>query len=313
MIGSISTAKRFLLIKQWGYGFWSDTHDVWAKLLLAELTNRIPIVYWGRDSLYSVDENNSAFEQYFLPVSAISLSDFVSDKYTYHPPTWNSSNVFQTDPNRYSWAYRDVLSLINCDSDVLVSDMYNFAHEFMPYIQEGHPAYGLTEDDVYRYINHKYIRLQPDISQEIDEFYQTRMQTRPILAVHVRGGLPLANVPHWSEVNAQYRNEIDCYLKDNPSARIFLLTDDEAILEQYRQMYGNILVYTDCTRKTINDAELCLKTFPDKRRKGVEIIKDSFLASKCDHFIGNGASGVSLAISRLKAWDRDKIKLLWLP
>ena len=308
----IPKERRFLFIKQWGFGFWSDMHDVWAKLLLAEITNRRPIVLWGEDSLYSVGENYNSFEQYFLPVSDYSVGDVVSDKYTYYPPVWKFSNIFQTDPKKFLKTYRDVTSLINSDAHVLVSDTYHYAYEFMPWIREGHPAHGLNEDDVYRYLHNKYIKLQPDIAAEIDEFFHSHMETGPILALHIRGGLPLINVPHWGMVNAQYPQEIASYLKDNPSARIFLLTDDETILEQYKQMYGDILIYTDCDRKTINDVvELCLKGFTDRRRKGIEIIKDSYLACKCDYFIGNWGSGVSRAINRLKYWEKDRIKQLW--
>ena len=316
---------RFLLIKQWGYGFWSDMEDVQSKLLLAEITNRHPIVFWGKDSLYSVGENYNSFELYFLPISDCSVGDVVNDKYTYYPPIWNFSNVFQTDPNRFSQTYRDLSSFINSDANVLVSDVHNFMHKIMPWIQEGHPAYGTTDDidelyhtrletgivlDAHRYIINKYLKLQPDIVAEIDEFYHTHMETGPILAVHIRAGVKLNEDPHWSEVIAQYPYEIDCYLKDNPSARIFLLTDDDAILEQYKQMYGDILIYTDCTRKSINDeSELCLKIFPDRRRKGIEIIKDTYLACKCDSFIGYWNSNVSRAINRLKVWEKDKIKM----
>ena len=300
----------FLLSKQHGYGFWSDMHDVWAKLLLAEITNREPIIYWGKDSLYSVDENHSSFEQYFLPVSDYSMDDVVNEKYTYFPFMWNPYNLFQTDPTRHLRVFQNIDLLINSDADVLVCDTYNFVHNFMPWIKEGHPAYGLDEDAIYRYMHNKYIKLQPDIAAEIDEFYHTHMQTGPILGVQARGGSKLNEDPRWREVIELIPHEIDCYLKDNPTARIFLLTDDEPVLERFKQMYGDLLIYTDCTRKTIYDIEICLNVFPDKRRKGIEIIKDTYLACKCDSFIGNQGSGVTHAISRMKAWDKDKIKQL---
>jgi hypothetical protein len=36
------------MIKSWGAGFWSDMDDVQSKLPLAEITNRKPIVFWGK-------------------------------------------------------------------------------------------------------------------------------------------------------------------------------------------------------------------------------------------------------------------------
>jgi len=44
--------EKFLLIKAWGYGFWSDVSHVLGQLLVAELTGRTPIVHWGQNSLF---------------------------------------------------------------------------------------------------------------------------------------------------------------------------------------------------------------------------------------------------------------------
>lgn len=305
--------QRFLLIKPWGFGFWSDMHDVWGKLLLAEITNRQPIVFWGEDSLYSVGENYNSFEQYFLPVSEYSLGDLVSDKYTYYPPVWKFCNIFQADPRKFLLSYREVPNFINCTADVLVSDHYNPIEDFIPWLRAGHPAFGLGTDDVYRYIHNKYIKLQPAIAREIEEFYQTSMAQGPILAVHICGSLPNISATHLNEINIEYPREINSYLSDHPTARIFLLTENEAVLEQYKQRYGDILIYTDCNRKIVNGFYPAVQAFPDRIRKGIEIIKDSYLAARCDYFIGNGYSTVSIAITRLRAWENGGFKALWKP
>lgn len=77
---------RFLLIKSWGCGFWSDVDHVMGQLLAAELTNRIPIVYWGPNSLYAGSFQSNAFELYFEPVSNYSIHDIAWAGYTYYPP-----------------------------------------------------------------------------------------------------------------------------------------------------------------------------------------------------------------------------------
>lgn len=316
--------QRFLLIKPWGFGFWSDMEDVQSKLLLAEITNRQPIVFWGEDSLFSVGKNCNSFNQYYMPVSPYSITDVIHDQYTYYPPFWNSSNILEVDSNKFSWAYGDVPSLVNCDADVLVSGVHHFMHEIVPWLKADHPAYGPTDNidefyhtrletgtvlNAHRYIINKYLKLQPDIASEIDEFYQAHMRHKPILAVHIRAGIKISEDPYWRSKNAQYPAEIARYLQANPDARIFLLTDDQMVLDQYKQMYGDILIYTDCTRKTPNDLELCLKDFPDKRRKGIEIIKDTYLASRCDAYIGYWGSNVSRAVRRLKVWDDTQVKI----
>lgn len=51
-----SKSGGFLLIKSWGYGFWSDVEHVIGALLLAEMTGRTPVVHWGGNSYFSDDE-----------------------------------------------------------------------------------------------------------------------------------------------------------------------------------------------------------------------------------------------------------------
>lgn len=306
---------RFLLIKSSRAGFWSDMHNVWGNLLLAEITNRCPVVFWGEFSRYSVGDNVDAFTKYFLPVSDCSLRDLVNPQFTYDPPEYNPSNIYQEIAEYWKCGKRDIPSCIASDANVLVSETHHCAQNAVrPWVKEGHPAYGLQGDDLFRYIIDKYIKLQPEIEREIEEFYHTnRMDAGPVVAVHIRSGDRHQDVPHLDSINADFPQEINNYLNNNPSARIFLLTESESVIEQYKQMHGDILIYTDCNRKVIDGLYPVLQIFPDKIRKGIEIIKDSYLACKCDHFIGNGYSNVSIAISRLKHWDNDKIKMIWKP
>jgi protein O-GlcNAc transferase len=66
---------RYLLIKAWGYGFWSDIDHVYGALLLAEITGRVPVVKWGSNSLFRDADTDNAFESYFEPISAISQTN----------------------------------------------------------------------------------------------------------------------------------------------------------------------------------------------------------------------------------------------
>ncbi len=68
---------RFLLIKSWGCGFWSDVDHVMGQLLAAELTNRTPVIYWGPNSLYAKSFQSNAFDLYFEPVSEYTIQDLV--------------------------------------------------------------------------------------------------------------------------------------------------------------------------------------------------------------------------------------------
>ena len=45
---TVNNKSKYLLIKAWGYGFFSDVNHILGQLLIAEMTERIPIVYWGK-------------------------------------------------------------------------------------------------------------------------------------------------------------------------------------------------------------------------------------------------------------------------
>jgi hypothetical protein len=304
----MSGAERFLLIKAWGAGFWSDLDDVQGKLMLAEITNRQPVVYWGRSSRYSVGDQVNSFEQYYQPVSQYSVTDLVKEEYTYDPPQWNPSNIYPDDGvKRGDRANKDIPSYLKSDARVLVTDIHSSMHYIIPWIPASHPVYGLPTDSVNRYIINKYLKLQPEIVTEIEEFYNANLKTGPILAVHVRFDLETAC--EWGHfyhvdidaVNQRYFNEVDKYLQANPKARIFLMTANQRILERYLQKYGDILIYTDCRRS--DHHSICGDRYPAPKRKGIEIIKDTYLACKCDHFIGCRYSNILVAVRRLKEWD----------
>jgi hypothetical protein len=93
--------------------------------------------------------------------------------------------------------------------------------------------------------------------------------------------------------------------------KIFLLTDSEEVIDEYRKIYGDHVVFTDCKRLFGSDPAYNMENPMVKRRRGIEAIKDACLAAQCDFFIGNDFSSLSRAISRLKDWPEGNINLLF--
>jgi hypothetical protein len=330
--------ERFLVIKAWGAGFWSDMDDLQTKLMLAEVANRQPVVYWGSNSRYSVDnvveEQVNFFAKYYQPVSNFTVTELLKEEYTYYPLHWNYANIYPDNGlirrNRYN---RDIANFVMSDAQVAVSDVHNFMHELIPWIPANHPVYGLVgelrdeplpqsfddafyervrrTDKVNRYIINKYLKLQPEVSNEIEAFYNANLKNGPVLAVHVR--FDLETVGQWRDslkinlidLNEQYFAKIDQYLQANPKSRLFLMTANQRVLDRYLQKYGDILIYTDCQR---GDEHTTI--YQKSQRLGIEIIKDTYLACKCDHFIGLKYSNVTWAVRRLKEWDEGTIELI---
>ncbi len=306
--------ERFLLIKSWGCGFWSDVDHVMGQLLVAEITNRIPVVYWGTNSLYGESFKSNAFELYFEPVSPYSVSDVINPAFTYYPPVWSYENAIVEDLDKVAWAHRNLGEMINSDANVVVSDVHYFVRPIISFIPKEHWAYGMTAHQIYRYLFDKYIKLKPDIEQEIDEFYVNEMKgSSPLLGVHIRGGDKVREVENLSHLNKQYHKKIEEFILRYKVQKLLLLTDCKEMVDDFAERYGSMVVYTECRRGFINatgDAPH-LQDYTVKRRKGIEIIKDTFLAAKCDFFIGNGYSNVSYTVKRLKDWPEENMVLFY--
>ena len=54
-----------------------------------------------------------------------------------------------------------------------------------------------------------------------------------------------------------------------------------------------------------------LDSYIVKRRAGIDILKDTYLASMCDFFIGNDFSSLSHAVTIMKDWPEGNAKLLY--
>lgn len=302
--------NRFLLILDTGAGFWQDMHHVLGQLLAAELANRTPVVFWSKNSMYGMPEAENAFEYFFLPVSGYTVHDLTNTALTWYPQGCNVGDVLTLRPDELKKRFR-TFPAAEKDANVIVHNSDTGIEEPARLIDRKHPLCGLDSRELYRVMLQKYIRLQPGIQREIDHFYQENLAGSPVIAVHIRGSDKVLEVPHLNELNKQYPAAIDRFLDAAPSARIFFMTDCFDILAEYKKRYGDLLVHTDCKRVLRCDEGVHYKHYSDKKRKGLDIIKDTWLAAKCDYFIGNGYSNVSRAISELKQWADSSMNLLY--
>jgi hypothetical protein len=303
---------RFLVIKAWGWGFWADMDLLIGQLLVAELTNRIPIVYWGTNSLYSDTISTNAFELYYEQVSNYTIRDVARPEFTFYPPIWSYKNIMVEDLDKVTYMYRNLGDMMSSDANVVISDVHYFARPIMEHIKKDHWAYGMTPLQVYRRLIDKYLKLKPDISMEIDEFYNTFFKdNKPILSVHIRGTDKVQEVDNLANLNKRYRTEIKKFLDFYDVKKIFLMTDTKGILDEYKLLYGAMIISTDSNRGLNKDNAPQLDNYINRRRKGIEILKDTYLAAKCDFFIGNGYSNVSFTVKRLKDWPEPHITLFY--
>ncbi len=294
--------RRFLLIKSWGYGFWSDMNHVFGCLLLAEITGRAPVTHWGRNSLFTDGTDSDAFRLYFEPVSPFVIEDVETlESATFFPPKWSADSLRRE--NHAKWEGKGSrLSgrfYLRRRETIAVSDFYIHLPDLLPSIPKAHEWHGKSPGEVYRLVAGKYLRLRPQILAEIDAFHRELMQgLAPIIAVHVRGTDKFRE-PDYALNLQTYFDIID---RDAPDWRVFLFTDQAQCVDAFRERYGSRVIFTDAHRSSGKTA-VHHDRATDHVRLGVEVIKDAYLALRCQKFVGHGLSNPACFVSVLKDWE----------
>ncbi|MFN0131141.1 MAG: hypothetical protein ACKVW3_01195 [Phycisphaerales bacterium] len=295
---------RYLLIKAWGNGFWSDADQVVGGLLLAEMTRRVPVVHWGENSRFR-DGPGDAFGLYFEPLSGESLDDLRGKGLTFWPPKWNEGNLHLDEINKLGgeWSRLPGMAYFSRDEDVAVLDYHSGVPVLLPHVPAWHPLHGAALDRAFRVLLAR-LRPRPEIVREADTFaaanFGAGWTATPLIAVHARGSDKFVEDPQLDAKIAVLPKIIDAMAQYRPGARVFLLTDSSPIAEDFARRYGPRLVTTAALR---TDAKrgLHYQDLP-RRRLATEVIVDALLAARCNAFVGLGSSNVACAIIHLKQW-----------
>jgi len=301
----------YLLIKCWGYGFWSDVEHVIGALLLAEMTGRTPVVHWGGNSYFTDDDTADAFGTFFEPLAPISLDELAEVSDEIYPPKWNRNNlaanglnVWEGDGARFSGLY-----LLNRSERIVVADFFIQVLELLPWLPESHWLHGADAMTAIRLLYEKYFTLRPAIQNEIDEFRAAQFDGNPVFAVHVRSLDKGREDPSFLRDNADMLPVLDEALAKDTTLRLFLMTDSARVLDEYAERYGHRVFNTDCAR-TDGIVPVTWKDTEARHRLGVEVIKDTYIAAACERFIGYGGSSVACMVACLKRWPDGACLLL---
>ena len=295
------TGPRYLVIKAWGFGFWSDMSHVLGSLLLAEITGRIPVIHLGSNSLYSDGSSADVFQAYFRPLSDISLTDLARlDGATFFPAKWTSENLAREDVAKWEGPGSRVgaLYFLNRPETIAVSDFYVGAIYVQPWIPSSHPMHGKSLDEIHRYLTGKYLRLNARCQIVYDEFFARHLQDGPFAAVHMRGS---DKILEDEDVFARQEACLAELATIDSSWRIFLLTDDAPMAARVKALYGERVVFTDAQRSSTTLGVHCHPSV-NRARAGLEVVTDTFLGARATRFIGTGRSNISTLIAAMKDW-----------
>jgi hypothetical protein len=292
---------RYLVIKAWGFGFWSDISHVLGSLLLAEITGRTPVIHLGCNSLYSDGSDADVFQAYFQPVSDVSLRDLAGmEGTTFFPAKWNRSNLENEDVAKWEGAgsRAGALYFLNRPETIAVSDFYVGVVYVRPWIPAAHPMHGKSLEEIHRYLMEKYLRPNAQCQAACDEFFSRHLQGAPFAGVHMRG---TDKILEDEDVYARHEACLASLAAVDPAWRIFLLTDDAPMAARMKALYGDRVVLTDAQRSSTTLGIHCHPAI-DRWKAGLEVVTDTFLGARAERFIGTGRSNVSTLIAAMKNW-----------
>lgn len=302
-------APRFLLIKAWGYGFWSEVENVLAGLLLAEATGRIPVVHWGKNSLFNDHPQADGFIRFFEPVSDMALDDLIAARPAgIFPPKWTLENLREEDFGKWQGegAGLRAIYLLSRPEALVVSDFHNHVIDILPWLPASHPLHGRSAAEAHADLIRRYLRPTADLLAEIEAFAAANLSDRPFIAVHARGSDKVGEDPYIDDVHQSYFARLD---REDPRWGVFLLSEDARLVEAFKARYGERLVLTEAQRtNTIHALHHHAKV--DRERLGREVIIDTYLALRCERFLGNGRSNLSAMIAELKDWPPGACTLI---
>lgn len=323
-------APGYVLIRGWGTGFWAEVFHAANNLAFAEITGRIPFVYWGEEVRYRGAACTNAWEQFFEPVAPIDLAELERAGAGVFPRSWTPETLFSSEPYRHIGAFAGnplgigALSALNRPEPLVVADGFVDISDVLAWTPAAHRWASLPKIDVFREIFSARFRLKPAVSEAISAL-ASRLFSGPMIAVHARSqsqgknnealeGLAVTMELHFAQT--------DRWLDADRRARLFLLTDSESAVAAFRERYGPARIVTlDRARVSKEQDSYAGLGLPrvsdvgfdmgiDGYSLGLEVLTDAYLAARCDRFIGDGASAVSCAILNLKRWPDEDVFLI---
>lgn len=308
---SVPPRERYLLIREWSQGFWSDADHVLGGLVLAELSGRKPVVLWGASSRYRDAETLDAFTDFFRPVSEASAATLVGRGHTYWPPKWNDGNILGPTFNVFNGegSRTGALELWARDEDVVVADFHNGVKILHPWIGPGHRWHERPLTEVCGELLETRLVVRDELRVRAEAFVEQRLRGRPSIGIHIRAGDKVHEVASFEQDLAFLRDRAEEFRASLPGARVFLMTDSATVAGEFRSRYGDELVTTEASRTPRNEG-LHFQRRPDRRRLGEEVLVDTLIAARCDRFVGDGWSNVACMVRHLKRWEEGHVVLL---
>jgi len=314
---------NFLLVNSWGSGFGFELLYLLGQLLVAELSNRTPVIHWGQNSLNSLynqhasDANYNAFEDFFEPINSYNAAGMqVIVKNTdgsIFPRHWKTQPLNKfirrtkwRDPKTRLLNQITPIFYLNRPERVLVSGEYLTLQMMIQWIPDDHSLFGKTTEELYRTLFHRYLKPQKHIVNIVEQFTKETLQGKSFKAIHLRG-TDKRNERISGDIDQINESLISELSAMGGSDQIFLMTDDVAILSRMKEKFAERLVFADAIRGSESNEGGIHHQHSDKRRLGEEVLIDMLIASQADHFFGCGTSYLAAMINSIRPQGKSTL------
>jgi protein O-GlcNAc transferase len=299
-----SPADRFLVIKAWGYDFWGEAHHLASQLLMAELTQRTPVVHWGSNSLFRGNIKGDASRRYFKGLSTLRIEELPRTA-TIFPAKWSWDNLDEENVHKWEGCNSRMAAqyFFARPESVLVSDFYSTISSIRPWIGRSSKYYGKTNHELYAAMFQKYLNPAPGIDTKVEAYYDRHMRGRPWVAVSAPEEDSTGESGAPSEGNADWLGFVDRIVELNPTIGVLLLTDSSRVIQDFEGRHGDRLL-----------CPITLRPRTQRIGHGVAAAERAFmdvlLALKCDYLVSARESNESMAIACMRHWPEGFIFLL---
>jgi len=272
-------------------------------LLLAELTNRIPVILWQNRFIYrnsdtAIDENS--FIKYFKSNGLTDLSPVQIGPKTFAPTCWNTSNIgqdnlvdYRSNENRVGIKPLSPADIISSNAHVVVYTHYQHLVDIIPLIPNNNEYYGLCDRILSRRLYKKYFTLTDKVIDIVDRNREMFVGRARSIGVHIRGS---DKISEYALVTPRaFKKAISRFM--HISDVLFLASDSDAAYKQFKKWYGDKMVAIDCQRSPNNRG--IHFSAADRERAGRDFIVDAYLLSQCDYHCGNHGSHMSYFVQSM--------------
>ena len=256
-----------------GIGFFAELGMTLIKLHYADERGMVPYIHWGRNYVYyepnGIRGEKNAFLHYFKPASDI--ISIARAAYVVCQETWHCSQV---------------------------KALY------------GAVSYEVSQDyiDAMARMLKKYIQYNDETKAYLEEEYHRLLGDQKTIAVHYRGtdfNKGYNNHP----VPVQVKQEIEKVkelLEQKGYEQIFLATDENAVVERFRQEFGDkVKVYEDTYRDDGSGESIAFSKSEREHhhyKLGLEVLRDQYTLTHCEGIVCGYSNITFIARVMRRAW-----------